>query len=70
MIVLGVLPAAVLMFYIFKADKKEKEPIDLLAKLFLWGVCSTMSAVILELIGDTILDIFFWNESLIYIILE
>ncbi|MBQ3640470.1 MAG: PrsW family intramembrane metalloprotease [Butyrivibrio sp.] len=70
MIVLGVLPAAVLMFYIFKADKKEKEPVDLLAKLFLWGVCSTISAVILESIGDTILDIFFWNESLIYIILE
>ena len=38
MTVLAVLPAAVLLWFIYKEDKVEKEPIGLLAKIFVFGV--------------------------------
>lgn len=70
MIVLALLPAVVLLVMIYKADKKEKEPFGLLLKLFLFGVLSTISAMVLESVGCEILEVFFDPEDLIYIIIE
>ncbi len=70
MIVLALLPAVILLVMIYRADKIEKEPIGLLAKLFIFGVLTTISAMILETIGCEILDIFFYQDDLIYIIIE
>ena len=70
MMLLAVLPAAILLYRVYKADTREKEPTSLLIKLFLFGVLSTLSAMVLELIGDAILSIFFYPEDLIFIALE
>ncbi len=70
MIYLAILPAAVLMYFIYKADKVEKEPVELLVKIFLYGVVTTISAVILELLGDDILGFFLYEDSLPFIFLE
>lgn len=70
MIVLALLPAVILLYMIYKADKIEKEPIGLLAKLFIFGVLSTISAMVLETIGCELIGIFFYEEDLIYIIIE
>ena len=70
MMLLAILPAAVLLYRVYKADRREKEPANLLIKLFIFGVVSTFSAMILELIGDGILSIFFYPEDLIFIFLE
>ena len=59
MIVLALLPAVILLVMIYRADKIEKEPIGLLAKLFIFGVLTTISAMILETIGCEILNFFF-----------
>ena len=70
MIYLAILPAAVLLYFIYKADKVEKEPVELLVKIFLYGVVSTISAVILEVLGDEILGIFLYEDSFLFILLE
>ncbi|WP_029231144.1 PrsW family glutamic-type intramembrane protease [Butyrivibrio sp. VCB2006] len=67
---LAILPAAVLLYFIYKADKIEKEPTDLLVKIFLFGVLSTLSAYFLEVIGGGILDLFFYEDEMIYMIIE
>jgi len=45
---LALLPAAVLMIYIYKMDRAEKEPAGLLTMLFFFGVLSVIPTVILE----------------------
>ena len=52
---LAILPAAVLLIIIYKADKIEKEPIGLMALVFFLGMVSTISAGLLEELGDWIL---------------
>ncbi len=68
---MAVLPAAVLLYVIYKADNVEKEPFGLMALVFFLGVVSTISAVILETIGTGALDLAFRgdNTNLIYIFL-
>lgn len=53
---LALLPAVVLMIYIYKKDRIEKEPKGLLAGLFLLGCVSVIPAVILELLAQGILN--------------
>ncbi|MBR4832089.1 MAG: PrsW family intramembrane metalloprotease [Butyrivibrio sp.] len=60
---MAVLPAAVLIFIVYKMDKVEKEPIGLLAFVFLMGLLTTISAFILETIGGLILTPLFGGES-------
>ena len=52
MTVLALLPAAALMFYIYKMDRAEKEPVGLLIGLFFAGVGSTIPAIILEIFAE------------------
>ncbi|MBQ3392848.1 MAG: PrsW family intramembrane metalloprotease [Lachnospiraceae bacterium] len=52
---LALLPCFFLMYKIYGADKIEKEPADLLGKIFLRGVISAVPAIILETIGTYIL---------------
>lgn len=49
-------PALVMFLYVYKKDTIEKEPSGLLWKLVIGGAISVIPAIILELIGDTILD--------------
>ena len=61
--VLAVLPTAVLLCIIYKADKVEKEPLGLMAAVFFFGAMTTISAVFLEWLGGTLLDMIFSSQS-------
>ncbi len=45
---MAVLPAAFLMAYVWQMDPVDKEPLPLLAKLFLFGMLSTLPAILIE----------------------
>ena len=64
MVYLAVIPAIFLMFYVYKADKVEKEPIGLLVKIFIGGVLTTISAIILETIGENVLSVFVYHTAI------
>ena len=56
LIAAAVIPAIVLMAYVYKADRMEKEPGSLLLSLLGYGIVSTSLAVFTERIGFTLLD--------------
>ncbi|HBB71169.1 MAG TPA: PrsW family intramembrane metalloprotease [Ruminococcus sp.] len=66
----ALLPAAILMIYIYRKDKVEKEPVKVLWRLFLWGGATIVTACIAELALGALLGIFFREDSLIYMLIE
>ena len=58
---LAVLPALAVMFFVWKMDKREKEPISLLIQLLGLGALSTISAIILEIVAQGVLNEFAEN---------
>ncbi len=62
---LALIPVILLLVFIYKKDKNEKEPIGLLIGLFFAGLATCVTAVIGEAIGMAVLDIIFPYESVI-----
>ncbi|MGN1024436.1 MAG: PrsW family intramembrane metalloprotease [Lachnospiraceae bacterium] len=54
-LMIGMIPAIILIAYIYHLDSVEREPIGLLAKLFIFGGLSTIGAGLLEELGQLIL---------------
>ncbi|MDP3448570.1 MAG: PrsW family glutamic-type intramembrane protease [Eubacteriales bacterium] len=54
----ALLPALLLMRYIYRKDKIEKEPKGMLVGLVFLGVAAAIVAVILETLGSTVLSRF------------
>ena len=54
----AVLPAIVLLRYIYRHDRIEKEPAPLLIRLLLGGILSAFAAIVLEMVGMWILPVF------------
>jgi RsiW-degrading membrane proteinase PrsW (M82 family) len=52
----AVIPAVVLMKYVYNQDSIEKEPPSLLWSLILMGVMAALCSIVLELIGENILN--------------
>ena len=69
-LIAALLPCAVLLHYIYRKDAIEKEPMNLLVKLFAFGCLSTIPAIVLESVGTTVLSNIFYQSSLLYIFLE
>ena len=65
----AVIPAVILLIKVYKSDKREKEPAGMLISLVVLGILSTFIALILENIGQSILDRFFIKDSVIYNVL-
>jgi RsiW-degrading membrane proteinase PrsW (M82 family) len=64
----AVLPAAILMRYIYRKDKVEKEPPALLVSLLLFGVAAALVSIVLESVGSRILSSLRDPSSPVYII--
>lgn len=56
LVLLAVIPAVILLVYIYKKDRVEKEPAKLLWKCFFFGVLSTLAAIGLEEIGEELFE--------------
>ena len=66
LITLAVLPGLLIVFYIYHLDKQEKEPVGLLVKLMGLGALTVISAIVLEIIGEAILPMFFTKGTMLY----
>ncbi|MBR4540073.1 MAG: PrsW family intramembrane metalloprotease [Clostridia bacterium] len=66
LIAAAVIPAVLLLMYVYKADRLEKEPGALLGVLLLQGIISTALAAFTERIGAKLLSSFLSTDSLIY----
>jgi len=69
LVIAAVVPAIVLLSYVYKADRLEKEPEHFIRHLVIMGIVSTFIAVMLEQLGTGILNFLFDKNSLIYQIL-
>jgi len=69
LVIAAVVPAIVLLWYVYKADRLESEPKGLIGQLLKMGIISTFIAVMLERLGTGIIGLFFDKNSLIYSIL-
>ena len=65
----AVLPAAILLVYVYRQDKVEKEPPSLLFRLLIAGVIAALLSIILETVGENALNIFISPYDPAYVIL-
>ncbi|MBR3629352.1 MAG: PrsW family intramembrane metalloprotease [Oscillospiraceae bacterium] len=71
LLALALLPAFGLMMYVRRLDKIEKEPKELIAQLLIFGALTTISAMLLEWIGGTLVSALVPDEkSVLYLFLE
>lgn len=66
----AMLPALILMLYVFKKDRIEKEPKGLLFRLMLFGALFSFIPALLENVGDKLLGRLYAGSSSGYYILE
>ena len=52
----GLVPPVLLMMYMYRIDKVDKEPVGLICKTFIFGMISVIPAIILELGLGFVLD--------------
>lgn len=69
LIAAAVIPAVLLLIYVYKADRLEKEPASLLGVLLLQGIISTALAAYAERIGAKVLNAVLSDGSLPYQVL-
>ena len=67
-IMAAILPALLLLVYIYNQDTVDKEPPNLLFNLLLMGVVAALASIVLEQIGTTILNSFVSPENPAYVI--
>ena len=65
----AVLPAVLLMRYVYRQDKIEKEPANLLISLIGKGILAALAAIALELLGQSLLNALVEPENPIYVYL-
>ncbi len=59
----AVLPAAVLLIRVYRADRLEREPTGFLLGLLLWGILATTPAVLGERVGSYLLSALFGERE-------
>lgn len=52
----AILPAVVLMVYVYRKDQRDQEPIGLLAMCLVMGICAALASIVLEGLGITALS--------------
>ncbi len=65
----AVIPALILLWEVYKYDRLEREPGNLLLSLVLKGIVATALAIITERIGIAVLGALFQTDSFIYNVL-
>lgn len=68
-ILAAILPAVILLVYVYQKDTVEKEPGYLIGRLLLSGVLAALGAMILENIGESLLSRFISPENPYYTML-
>lgn len=66
LIAAAVIPAIVLLRFVYKEDRLDKESPGLLLSLVIFGILSTFAAIVTEQIGEAILGILLPQNSTAY----
>ena len=66
----ALIPPIVLMVMVYRQDKIEKEPINLIIRLILFGFLSTVPAVILEMIAGAVISMLFGRSYMLYLLVS
>lgn len=66
LILIAVVPAIILLVKVYQKDKVEKESPRMLVTLVVCGIFSAFPALIMEMVGDWVLQSFLSDNSLIY----
>ena len=66
----ALLPAAVLLFYVYMKDKVEREPIALVFKMFLLGALAGPIAAVIENVAFYVFELVLPQGSIVLLILE
>lgn len=66
LILIAVVPAIILLVKVYQKDKVEKESPRMLVTLVMCGIFSAFPALVLEMVGDWVLQSFLSDNSLIY----
>lgn len=69
-LLLALLPTIILLVYIYKKDKLEKEPRKLLSKCFLWGIIIIAPILVMEEVLGFIFEDLFVKGSVGYAIVD
>ncbi len=67
---MALIPPLVLMAYVYRADKVEKEPISLIAKAFIFGGIAVVPILIVELLLDPVIKMIFPARPILYLLAE
>ncbi|MDO4188170.1 MAG: PrsW family glutamic-type intramembrane protease [Lachnospiraceae bacterium] len=70
MFVIGIIPPLLLLIYIYKKDKREKEPIRFLTGCFFCGVAIIPFAYVMEMLLTVIEDLFLSSGSVTYALVD
>ena len=70
LMILATLPTFLLMIFVYKQDKVEKEPIGMIFKLLGFGALSVIPAMLAELLVSYVLELFLDPNSIVYIFLD
>lgn len=70
MLILSIIPAALLLIYVFRQDKIDKEPLSMLAGLFGLGALTIVSAIVIGTLADRIVTLFIRQDSLLYLLID
>lgn len=66
LVIAAVIPAAFLMFKVYRSDRLEKEPPAILWRLTKAGIFAALIALVLERIGSALLDLMVRENSALY----
>ena len=66
LILLAVVPAIILLVKVYQKDKVEKESPKMLVTLIMCGIFSAFPALLVEMVGDWVLQSFLSENSLVY----
>ena len=66
LIAAAVIPAIVLLRFVYKEDRLDKESPGLLLSLVIFGILSTFAAIVTEQIGETVLTLLLPQNSTAY----
>lgn len=70
MLLLSILPSIILFYIVWKGDRYEKEPPKLLIKLFIFGTLTTISASIIEILGEDCIFASMDQQGMLFLLID
>lgn len=70
LLLISLLPTIVLMLYLYRKDRVEKEPLWVLSKMFFFGTLTVLPAAVIEILGTKLLNAAVIQSVVIYNLID